>query len=173
MKVLAFAASNSRQSINKKFLSHVLTKFDEHDTELLDLNDYELPLYSIDREKISGIPDAVVQFSNKLNESDFIIVSLAEHNGSYTAVFKNLFDWLSRNKLKMFESKKMLLLSTAPGPRGGRGVMDAALSRLPIHGAEILGHFCLPKFQENFDSENGIINEELNREFDAVLKSIL
>ncbi len=173
MKVLAFAASDSSQSINKKFLSHVLTKFDQHDTVLLDLNDYELPLYSINREKISGIPDAVVQFSNKLNESDLILVSFAEHNGSYTAVFKNLFDWLSRHKLKMFESKKMLLLSTAPGPRGGRGVMDAALSRFPIHGAEILGHFCLPKFQENFDSEKGIINDELNREFNAVLKSIL
>ena len=173
MKVLAFAASNSTQSINKKFVSHVLTLFNSHDTELIDLNDYELPLYSIDREKSEGIPEAVAQFSNKLDGADLILIGLAEHNGTYTALFKNLFDWLSRYKLKMFESKKLLLVSTAPGPRGGRGVMDAALSRFPIHGAEILGHFCLPKFQENFDAENGIINKELNREFNAVLKSIL
>lgn len=173
MKILAFAASNSTESINKKFVSYVLSRFDEYETELLDLNDYELPLYSIDREKLSGIPEAVAHITKKLDEADVIIISLAEHNGSYTAVFKNLFDWLSRYKLKMFESKKMLLLSTAPGARGGRGVMDAALLRFPSHGAEILGHFCLPKFQENFDSEKGIINEELNLEFHSVLKSIL
>lgn len=173
MKVIAFAASNSTQSINKKFVSHILTSFHSHETELINLNDYELPLYSIDTEKSYGMPEAVAQFSNKLDGADLILIGLAEHNGSYTAVFKNLFDWLSRYKLKMFESKKMFLVSTAPGPRGGRGVMDAALSRFPIHGAEILGHFCLPKFQENFDAEKGIINEELNREFNAVLKSIV
>ena len=173
MKVLAFAASNSTQSINKKFVSHILTLFNSHETELLDLNDYDLPLYSIDREKSEGIPVAIGQFSSKLDGADLIIISLAEHNGTYTAVFKNLFDWLSRYKLKMFDAKKMLLVSTAPGPRGGRGVMDAALVRFPIHGAEILGHFCLPKFRENFEAEKGIINEKLNQEFNSVLKSIL
>ncbi|MBL7789524.1 MAG: NAD(P)H-dependent oxidoreductase [Chitinophagales bacterium] len=172
MKVLAFAASNSSQSINKKFLSYVLTHFQSHDTELLDLNDYDLPLYSIDKEKSIGIPELVSHFSKKLEEADVIIISLAEHNGTYTAVFKNLFDWLSRYKLKMFEGKRMILLATAPGPRGGRGVMDAALVRFPIHGAEILGHFCLPKFQENFDAEKGIINEELKDEFNSLLNKI-
>jgi NAD(P)H-dependent FMN reductase len=169
MKILAFAASNSTQSINKKFLLHVLSKLDHHEAELLDLNDYELPLYSIDREKLNGIPDLVAQFSSKLDEADVIIISLSEHNGTYTAVFKNLFDWLSRYKLKMFESKKLILLSTAPGPRGGTGVMDAALLRFPIHGAEILGHFCLPKFQENFDANLGVINPELKVELDQLL----
>lgn len=173
MKVLAFAASNSTQSINKKFLSYVLTKFHQHETELLDLNDYDLPLYSIDREKSAGIPDLVAQFSKKLDEADLIIISLAEHNGSYTAVFKNLFDWLSRYKLKMFDAKKMLLFSTAPGPRGGRGVMDAALVRFPIHGAEILGHFCLPKFQENFDEVRGITNIDLAVEFDDLIAKVI
>lgn len=173
MKLLAFAASNSKQSINKQLLEFILQRFHEFDTELLDLNDYELPLYSIDKEKLSGIPPLVEEFSNKLDSADYIIISLSEHNGSYTAVFKNLFDWLSRYKLKMFENKKLVLLSTAPGLRGGRGVMDAALLRFPIHGAEILGHVCIPKFQENFDAEKGIINEELKLEFNAVLKLIL
>jgi NAD(P)H-dependent FMN reductase len=173
MKVLAFAATNSTQSINKKFVEYTLNQFSNHELELIDLNDFELPIYSQEKEKETGLPQLVIQFADRLTGADMIIIGLAEHNGTYTAVFKNLFDWLSRHKLKMFESKKMLLLSTAPGPRGGRGVMDAALSRFPIHGAEIMGHFCLPKFHENFDAEKGIINEEHNREFNAVLKSIL
>lgn len=173
MKIVAFAASSSSRSINRKFLIHVLSKFNSYETELLDLNEYELPLYSIDKEEMEGIPKSVISFSMKLDEADIIIISLAEHNGSYTAAFKNLFDWLSRYKLKMFESKKMILLSTAPGVRGGRGVMDSALSRFPIHGAEILGHFCLPRFQDNFDEKSGVINRELRLELENLLNSIL
>ena len=165
MKLLAFAASSSKQSINKQFAEFAISILKDLDTELLELNDYELPLYSVDREKEDGIPDLVGQFCEKLNHADIIVISLSEHNGTYTAVFKNLFDWLSRYKLKMFENKKLVLLSAAAGPRGGQGVMEAALQRFPIHGAEIIGQFCLPKFKENFDSSLGIINENLSLDF--------
>lgn len=139
---------------------------------LLDLNDFPLPIYSIDLEKSSGIPQAAHDFLRHLDSADLILISLAEHNGSYTAVFKNLFDWISRIRSKCFENKRMILLSTSPGARGGRGVMDAALVRFPIHGADILGHLCLPKFYENFDANQGILNEDLKAEFDQLLSLI-
>jgi NAD(P)H-dependent FMN reductase len=169
MKALAFAASSSRNSINKQLVSYALSKLEHTEKSLLDLNDFPLPLYSIDLEKEIGIPEAAQDFAEQIDAAELIVISLAEHNGSYTAVFKNLFDWLSRNKTKCFENKKMILLSTSPGARGGRGVMDAALTRFPIHGAEILGHLCLPNFKENFDAEKGILNSELQSEFDALL----
>ena len=50
MKLLAFAASSSKQSINKQFAEFAISILKDLDTELLDLNDYELPLYSVDRE---------------------------------------------------------------------------------------------------------------------------
>lgn len=172
MNIVAFAATNSQQSINKQFLLHVLKRWENHGIDVLDLNDFELPLYSIDREKSIGIPSSVGVFVEKLAHADLIVIALSEHNGTYTAVFKNLFDWLSRYQLKMFDSKKLILLSTAPGPRGGRGVMDAALLRFPIHGAEIIGHFCLPKFSENFHAELGIINESLHSELNEILDKV-
>jgi NAD(P)H-dependent FMN reductase len=66
MKLLAFAASSSKQSINKQFAEFAISILKDLDTELLDLNDYELPLYSVDREKEEGIPDLVGQFCEKL-----------------------------------------------------------------------------------------------------------
>ena len=63
----------------------------------------------------------------------------------------------------------MILLSTSPGPRGGRGVMDAALDRFPRHSAEILGHFCLPNFNDNFDAVQGIVHSELKDTFLEIL----
>jgi len=104
--------------------------------------------------------------------TDFIIISVSEHNGSYTTAFKNLFDWASRYKVKMFENKPLLLLSTAPGPRGGISALEAAEKRFPIHGAEILGTFTLPKFGENFSETEGITDENLRRQFDETINSV-
>lgn len=54
MKLLAFAASNSRQSINKQLVRHAASLVAAADVDILDLNDYELPLFSVDREKELG-----------------------------------------------------------------------------------------------------------------------
>ena len=172
MKIIFLAASNSKKSINQQFVKYVASQFDHDEKEILDLNDFSLPLYSVDVEQESGIPQNAITFYNKLQDADGIVISLAEHNGTYTAVFKNLFDWVSRHEVKMFKNKKLFLVSTSPGGRGGQGVMDAALIRFPIHGAEIIGHFSLPMFQQNFDDINGILDEPLRLKFEAVLSEV-
>ncbi|MBK8622027.1 MAG: NAD(P)H-dependent oxidoreductase [Saprospiraceae bacterium] len=172
MKIVAFGASNSSRSINKKFAVFTTSFFLGADVSVLDLNDYELPIYSSDREKEFGIPDKAILFCDQLQSADLLIISLAEHNGSYTAAFKNIFDWVSRHNGKCFENKNLFLLSTSPGQRGGKGVMDTALVRFPIHGAEILEYFSLPKFGENFNAELGIIEEELKESFHTKVRKI-
>jgi chromate reductase, NAD(P)H dehydrogenase (quinone) len=169
MKILAFGASCSKQSINKKFAGFVARQFDNAKIELLDLNNYKVPLFTVDAESETGFPENVKLFLDKLKEADLLIISMAEHNGSYTAAFKNLFDWTSRLKAKMFENKKMLLLSTSPGQRGGSGAIEAARIRFPKHGAEIIATFSLPYFQENFDVEKGIVNKELDKQFREII----
>ncbi|MDZ7613633.1 MAG: NAD(P)H-dependent oxidoreductase [Flavobacteriaceae bacterium] len=150
MKIVAFGASSSKHSINKRF-AHYTAQLLDPKAELLDLADFPLPVFSVDLEKEEGIPVQAMNFITKIKSANLLVISLAEHNGSYTAAFKNLFDWTSRAEPKLFAGMKMLLLSTAPGPRGGLGVMEAALVRFPIHGANIVAHFSLPKFAENFD----------------------
>ncbi len=171
MKIIAFGASYSKQSINKKFAGFAAKQFNDAEIEILDLNDYNLPLFTVDIESEIGVPENVKSFLNKLADADLLVISMAEHNGSYTAAFKNLFDWTSRYKLKMFEGKRMLLLSTSPGQRGGLGVMETARNRFPIHGAEIIATFSLPYFEENFDVEKGIVNEELDKQFRDMISS--
>lgn len=169
MKIIAFGASYSRDSINRKFASYATEFFPEADVEILDLRDFDLPLYTSDVEAAIGHPQAAHDFLAKVEEADLLIVSLAEHNGSYTAAFKNLFDWTSRIKAKLFEGKKMLLLATAPGPRGGKSVLQAATQRFPVHGSVIVGTFSLPLFRENFSEEAGILDSALKEEFERVL----
>ena len=89
-KILAFGASNSRNSINKMIANYAGMQIEDSVLELLDLNDFEMPIYSIDIEKEKGIPEAVNRFKSNIDKVDGIIISFAEHNGYYTAVFKNI-----------------------------------------------------------------------------------
>ncbi|MFZ9847656.1 MAG: NADPH-dependent FMN reductase [Flavobacteriales bacterium] len=172
MKILAFGASYSSNSINRIFAAYVANQIQNAEVEVLDLNQFDLPLFTVDKEKEVGASNVAREFLAKLESADLLVVSMAEHNGSYSTAFKNLFDWTSRVKLKMFENEKMILLSAAPGPRGGKGVLDAALIRFPIHGAQILMSFSLPKFADNFDEINGIVNEDLRHELFSKLNAL-
>lgn len=169
MKIIAFGASYSSASINKTFAAYATGFFPATEIEVLDLKSFPLPLYTIDLEREIGKPQEAIDFVEKLATADLLIISVAEHNGSYTTAFKNLFDWASRFKVKMFENKKVLLLSTAPGPRGGFSALQSAITRFPIHGAEVLGSFSLPKFGDNFTGGEGITDETLKLEFMQVI----
>lgn len=162
MNIVAFGASNSKHSINQQFAHYAALQFGD-EVQMLDLNDFEMPIYSIDREKENGIPEEALEFLDIITDADLLVISMAEHNGAYTAAFKNLLDWTSRSEQKLFQHKPVFLLSTSPGGFGGGNSMQLALTRFPKHAAEIIGHFSLPSFQENFD--NGIKNAELNEKF--------
>ncbi|MFM7661308.1 MAG: NADPH-dependent FMN reductase [Bacteroidota bacterium] len=149
MKILAFGASNNEISINQQLAFYTASLFENSQLDLLDLNDFECPIYSPQRQK-QGFPSPIIDFFNKMEEADLIIISFAEYNGSYTSAFKNIFDWLSTYKSLTFENFHFLLMSTSPGAQGGISVLETALDRFPRHGAKIHGSFSLPYFHDNF-----------------------
>ncbi|WP_420574068.1 NADPH-dependent FMN reductase [Kordia sp.] len=153
--IIAFAGSDSKTSINKKLAAYAASLVADAEVKVLDLNDYELPLYGIDKESEIGIPENAHKFLKEIQNSDGIVLSLAEHNGAYAAVFKNIFDWMSRIDGKLWSDKPMLLMATSPGGRGGQTVLDIAKGRFPYMGGNIVADFSLPSFGDNF-SENGI-----------------
>ena len=159
--IIAFAGSNSKNSINKDLAVYAASLVENTNTNVLDLNDFELPLYGIDYEIAHGIPDDAQKFLDLLKASDGIVLSLAEHNGAYSTVFKNLFDWMSRIDGKLWSDKPMLLMATSPGARGGATVLEIAKGRFPYMGANIVSEFSLPSFGDNF-SDGKMINEDLN-----------
>ncbi|MFC6267866.1 NADPH-dependent FMN reductase [Frigoriflavimonas asaccharolytica] len=166
MKILAFAGSISSDSINHQFVTYVTTLFPNQEIEILDLNDYQMEMFSSDKEKEIGVHPVAKKFAEKIDESNAIFISLAEYNSSYAGGFKNTFDWLSRVKdRKHFGEKPMFLLSTAPGPGGGKNVSAEFMRRAPFSGANIIADFSLPKWKENFEAGKGITNEELNHDF--------
>ncbi|MDQ0065887.1 NADPH-dependent FMN reductase [Chryseobacterium lathyri] len=163
MKILAFAGSTSSTSINRELVKFVLKDFQDEEINLIDLNDFTMPVFSVDLEK-KGFPDEAHNFLKEIEECDIIICSLAEHNRSYSSAFKNVFDWSSRINVKVFQNKPMLLMSTSPGGYGGGNVMNTARTFFPQFAADIKDTFSLPKFYENFDLESGVINPDMLKE---------
>lgn len=155
MKLLVMAASNSRQSINRRLADSAAALIEGAEIDRLAVEDFELPLYSADREVESGIPALAKRFYSRIAAADALIIAFAEHNGSYTAAYKNLFDWASRINSRVYQDQPTLLLSTSPGRAGGASVLAAALKSAPYFGMNVIASLSLPSFKENFDTERG------------------
>lgn len=156
-KILVFAASNSTKSINKRLALHAAKILQDEfkapvEIEALDLNDYDMPVYSPEREAL-GIPQQAHTFFDKLGAADGVIISLAEYNGSYTTAFKNIFDWCSRIEMKIFQKRPVMVMATSKGGRGGANVLAAATEGFPHFGANITSSFSFGPFEEHFDIE--------------------
>ena len=180
MKLLAFAASNSSQSINRQLVDYAIGLLADGEIEgvpagaleisTLDLNDFEMPIYSIDRQEAAGIPQAAHDFYDTLGATDALLISFAEHNGSYTVAFKNVFDWASRIDMRVYHDKPIVMLSTSPGGGGGGFVLRTAGHLAGYFGNEVLASLAVPRFGENFDTEAGVLS---NSELDAELREAL
>ncbi|MEZ9389109.1 NADPH-dependent FMN reductase [Vibrio lentus] len=170
MKVLAIGATNSKTSINQQLAAYTASLANNAQVEVLDLNDFEMPIYSEDREKASGIHQHAKRFFSKIGEADAVVISFAEYNGSYTAAFKNVFDWASRIDMKVYQGKPVVMLAASPGPGGATSVLSSAVNSAPYFAADIKGTLSVPSFYDNFDVE---IGEVTNAEMLENLKSIM
>jgi len=117
--IIAFGASSRKNSINKKLANYTANEISNANVKLLDLNDFEMPIFSVDRELESGIPALAYEFKKQVKDVDGIVISFAEHNGAYSAAFKNAFDWISRIEKDVWMNKPMFFLATSPGKHGG------------------------------------------------------
>jgi len=169
MKVLAFAASNHKASINKQLVTHateLLAANAGAEVEILDLNDFEMPIYSIDREVADGIPAP----ANAIGEADAVVIGFGEYNGNYSVAYKNVFDWASRIDQKVYQNKPTVLLATSPGPGGAQSVLGIAAGSAPYFAMDVKAQLSVPNFGENFDAEKG---ELTNADLAAQLKDAL
>lgn len=169
--IIAFGASNSRESINKQFAIYAANQLTNTDVETLDLNDFEMPIYGIDYETENGIPELAHIFKEKIKNVDGIVISFAEHNGAYSTAFKNIFDWISRIEQDVWYNKPMFLLGTSPGGRGASTILEIAVNKLSRMTEGKVVDFSLPSFHQNFHSENGITEVDLASSFQLKLEA--
>lgn len=169
MKTITFSGSNSSKSINQQLVTYAASLVEN--SEVINLTSYNIPMYSIDIEEKTGIPNEVKLLSEKLATADNFIISVSEHNGNISAFFKNILDWLSRNNRNFLENKNTIILSTSPGKGGGKSALEITKKTLPYFKATIIATLSIGSFYDNF-KDGKLIGKELDKDLKNIISKL-
>jgi len=148
-KILAFAGSNSSQSINQQLIVSTSNLIDFAHVDVINLRDYSVHMFGVDVEAEEGLPSKMIELRDLISTYDGYIISTPEHNSMPPAFFLNIIDWLSRIDRSIFGNKPTLVMSTSPGPRAGISALKILENTLPRFGADVVGAYAFPSFNDN------------------------
>lgn len=141
-RVLAFAGSLRRESLNRRLIHYAASRFEAAgaDVTLLDLGEYPLPIFNQDEEAEQGSPPGLPELKNLFETHDGLAIACPEYNSSITPLLKNTLDWLSRTHgdetpVRAYRGKTAALFSASAGRLGGmRGLLHvrAVLNTLGV-----------------------------------------
>ena len=157
-RILAFAASARRESLNRRFLALAVVAVKEAGGEvtLLDLNDFAMPLYHGDLEDAQGLPENAVRLIGLIGKHHALLVASPEYNSMFTPLLKNTVDWCTRADDNPFEGKVAAVLSASPGMYGGVRSLQMAQQLFLKLGCHVVpGQCVLPHANKAFDPQGG------------------
>jgi chromate reductase len=160
MKVLLFAPVLRQGSFNKKLIhivyKHLLSE-QNHQPELVEFNEFPMPMYDGDIETGKGIPDGVQRLAKKIEAADAIIISSPEYNWSIPGTFKNAIDWLSRMHPVPLEGKQICLMGASAGPFATtRGQLAARIPLQCLKAFTYPDYFGVAKCETAFDEQGNL-----------------
>lgn len=144
-KLLAFAGSVRKGSFNNAIVEVAAEGAREAgaDVTLINLSDFEMPIFSEDYEAEYGAPEGALAFKKLLMEHDGFLIASPEYNSSYPALLKNAIDWASRmaegeKPLQAFKGKAAGIMSASAGGLGGMRVLVVLRMLLENIGMHVL-----------------------------------
>lgn len=175
-RILAFAGSARRESLNRKLLNVAVAAVREAGGEvtLLDLNDYALPLYHGDLEDSQGMPANATKLVELIASHAGLLIASPEYNSFFTPLLKNTIDWCTRADDNPFIGKIAAVISASPGQYGG--VRSATHVRaLLLHlGCHVVPAQCsLSRAHEAFDENGALKDARTLKNVQALVRDLL
>lgn len=127
MNIVGISGSLRPGSVTKQLVETVLDTCKQKgaNTQLIDLNQYKLPLCN-GTDNYSGTEKkSIADLKNTLNKADGFIIGTPEYHGGYSGVLKNFLDHMG---IDQFRGKLVGLVGAA----GGRIGADGALNQLRV-----------------------------------------
>src|SRR5215218_8987093 len=108
------------------FFKQYLEAHDLASVEILDLAQYQFPIFE-ERLKFQPAPsEQVLDFAARINKADGVIVATPEYNGGYPAALKNVLDLLYEE----WHRKPIAIATASNGAFGGSQVITSLLFSL-------------------------------------------
>ena len=172
VRVLLFAASLRKESLNDRLARIVRRILEERDVEVdyASMRDFDCPSYDGDEEAAQGIPAGAQRLRERVLANDAFVIAAPEYNGSMSGVLKNSVDWTSRFRPQPFNGKQAFLLSASPSMAGGnRGLWSL---RVPLEhlGARVYPDmFSLAQAHSAFAEDGSLANPKLQERLAGTL----
>ena len=157
-----------RVSLN---LFETLKDQSQHEIQLLDLAEFQFPVFEEVLVKHPNPPKGLVDFAKNITESDAYIFVSPEYNGSYSASLKNALEYLKENE---FSKKVVGVASVSAGGMGGiRGAIQMQQLILGIGGYCMPGMYLVPQVQHKFDENGKLLDDAFSPKTQNFLKEFL
>lgn len=120
--------------------------------ELLDLDEYNFPLFEERLKFLKEPPANLVEYSNRIKAADGVLIVSPEYNGGYPASLKNAIDVL----IEEWKHKPVAISTVSAGPFGGNNMIPSLQFSLWKLGAlTVPVMFPVASVEKNYD-ENGV-----------------
>lgn len=166
-KILAFAGSNKRTSVNRKALAVAVDGARDAgaDVTVLDLKDYPLPIMDEDLEAAEGLPENAAKLQAIFGDHDGFLIACPEYNGLITPLLKNTIDWVSRpgengSGLQYYKGKTAALVAASPGGLGGLRGLTHVRALMTNLGAIVLPNQVAVSGARKLFDEDGTLNDD-------------
>lgn len=167
-KILAFAGSTRTDSFNKRLVkvAAVGAKEAGADVTIIDLRNFQMPIYDEDLEKKEGLPSSTRKLKELMSSHHGFLISSPEYNSSISGVLKNTIDWTSRqgtdeSPMSCFKDKVAGIMSASPGGLGGlRGLVHVRAILENMGVLVIPSQVAISKAHEAFNLDGTMKNEK-------------
>ena len=168
-RILAFAGSARRDSLNKKLVrvAAAAASAAGGTVTLIDLDDYPMPVYHGDLEASRGVPEEARKLRRLIADHDGLLIASPENNASIPAMLKNALDWVSRpvdgqNGLAAYQGKVAALLAASPGAFGGMRGLVHVRQILQAVGVLVLSEqVAVGRAHELFDASGALTDAKM------------
>jgi NAD(P)H-dependent FMN reductase len=158
MKIEIISGSPRENSITRRVALHLkadIEKASVHEVGLIDMKDWNLPpvqsiFLSVDRTPVEFRP-----LSERIFNTDALILVTPEYNGSYSPAMKNLIDHFPKQHRKPFG-----IVTASPGGLGGLRAAQQLLLLVPaLFGIASPYLLLVPFVEKKFDLSGKLIDE--------------
>jgi len=172
MNVEIISASPRKESTTHRvalFLKKYMSEKTEHNVNIIDVRDWELPLQQEVFTSVDRTPEMLRPLAKHVFEANAFIMVSPEYNGSYTAALKNLFDHFPKQTHKTFG-----IVTASPGAMGGmRASQQMQLLINALFGIGSPHMLITPFVEKKFDEAGNLLDTSFKKNIDIFISEFL
>lgn len=172
MRIEIISGSPRVNSVTRRVVKNLKKWLDEnteHETGIIDMQDWDLPpvqsvFVSVDRTPVEFRP-----LAERIFNADAFILATPEYNGSYSPAMKNLLDHFPKQHHKPFG-----IVTASPGAMGGMRATQQLLLLVPaLFGIASPYLLVVPTVDKKFDEEGNLLDPAFEKNIHNFISEFL